>query len=219
MNFTYFALNMDLAIWVFSWQPGSCRFSLEGGFSGLPLFLFYSLSLAVHTRARSVAPQTVVSIDARERERERRGGGGGRRLDEREWRRGGMKWKREREREREESMGRWYAAVLFFTPRSQGSLYTKVKNQSALFPLYYTRALAPPFSLLALPWHNPLKHTSSKLSADSNRPSFSRPAHPSSHPFLRDDTQLNVTWVDVERHLCFVVVLHTATAFVIQSCI
>ena len=71
LNFTYFALNMDLAIWVFSWQPGSCRFSLEGGFSGLPLFLFYSLSLAVHTRARSVAPQTVVSIDARERERER----------------------------------------------------------------------------------------------------------------------------------------------------
>ena len=98
LNFTYFALNMDLAIWVFSWQPGSCRFSLEGGFSGLPLFLFYSLSLAVHTRARSVAPQTVVSIDARERERERRGGGGGRRLDEREWRRGGMKWKREREK-------------------------------------------------------------------------------------------------------------------------
>lgn len=57
--------------------------------------------------------------------------------------------RREREREEEErgsSTSRWYAAVLFLLvlPSSHDSLYTKVKNQSALFPLYYTEADAPP---------------------------------------------------------------------------
>lgn len=110
-------------------------------------FLLPSVPRRLHTRTyrRRRALVAVVSIAIATGRREGGKRMGGEEDGEKTCRRTGRKERNRRKRERE-SMGSLICCSLILYP-VQGSLYTKVKNQSALFPLYSTRALAPPLFL------------------------------------------------------------------------